>query len=41
MPFHHGQMHGITCGQALVTEDDLFRALGNGPVHREHFIHHV
>ena len=36
--FHDGQVNGVAGGQAPIPQDNLFRALDHGPIHRQHSI---
>ncbi len=38
MMFHDGKMNGVTGRQPTMSQDNLFRALGNRPIDSKHFI---
>lgn len=38
MLFHHGEMHGVSRGEAPITKDNRLGALDNGTVDRQHLV---
>ena len=41
MVFHDGEMHGIARRKLPIPQHDLFRTLGDGPIHSQHLVHNA